>query len=236
MVAGNRVLIVGGSSGIGFATAKLFVQRGAETTVASHDPAKLDEAVRRIGQGARARQLDIMNDESIVDFFASEGAFSHIVVTAAATETGSIRDLPLKAAYKSMDSKFWGAYRVARSAMFSKEGSLTLVSGFLSHRPDANSVLQGAIINSAIEGLVRGLALEFAPVRVNAVSPGIVDTTLYHKLPKAERDQMLRRAADRLPVRRVGEADDVAAAILLLATNPFATGSVLTLDGGGTIA
>ena len=235
MFAGIRVLIVGGSSGICFATAMLFVRQGAETTVASHDPAKLNEAVRRIGQGARARQSDIMNDESIVDFFASEGAFSHIVVTAAATETGSIRDLPLKAAYKSMDSKFWGAYRVARSAMFSKDGSLTLVSGFLSHRPDANSVLQGAI-NSAIEGLVRGLALEFAPVRVNAVSPGIVDTNLYHKLPKAERDQMLRRAADRLPARRVGEADDVASAILLLATNPFATGSVLTLDGGGTIA
>ena len=96
-------------------------------------------------------------------------------------------------------------------------------------------MLQGAI-NAALEALARGLALERAPVRVNTVSPGLIDTPLYAGMAAADQDAMFAKAAGRLPVGRVGKPEDIAQAILFVATNPFATGSTVTVDGGGTIA
>jgi NAD(P)-dependent dehydrogenase (short-subunit alcohol dehydrogenase family) len=96
-------------------------------------------------------------------------------------------------------------------------------------------VLQGSI-NAALEALARGLALERAPIRVNTVSPGLIDTPLWAGMPVADREGMFARTAERLPARRVGRPEDIAQAILFLATNPFATGTTLTVDGGGTIA
>ncbi len=103
------------------------------------------------------------------------GPFEHVVVAASSTKTGSVASLALVDAKAAMDSKFWGAYRVSRFAKIKEGGSLTFVSGFLARRPSAASVLQGAI-NAALESLARGLALEREPTRVNAVSPGLIDT------------------------------------------------------------
>ena len=134
-----------------------------------------------------------------------------------------------------MNSKFFGAFRVAKAVKVSEGGSITFVSGYLSHRPSPASVLQGAI-NAAIEALARGLALERAPVRVNTVSPGLIDTPLHAKIGEANRKALFDKVAANLPARRVGQPEDVAAAILFAATNRFATGSTITVDGGGTIA
>ena len=134
-----------------------------------------------------------------------------------------------------MNSKFFGAYRVAKAARIADGGSITLVSGFLSQRPSATAVLQGAI-NAALEALARGLALERAPVRVNTVSPGLIDTPLYVRMPDADRQAMFDEAASHQPARRIGEPGDIAQAFLFVATNPYATGSTVTVDGGGTIA
>jgi NAD(P)-dependent dehydrogenase (short-subunit alcohol dehydrogenase family) len=134
-----------------------------------------------------------------------------------------------------MESKFWGAYRVARAAKVKGGGSITFISGFLSNRPSPTAVLQGAI-NGALEALARGLALELAPIRVNTVSPGLTDTPLYDRMSEADRTAMFERTAARLPARRVGQPEDVAQAVVFLASNPFATGSTVTVDGGGTIA
>ena len=109
------------------------------------------------------------------------------------------------------------------------------MSGFLSVRPSGGAVLQGAI-NAALEALARGLALELAPVRVNAVSPGLIETPLWSGLPEDKRVAMFKGAAERLPARRVGQPEDIARAVLFLATTPFATGSTVRVDGGGAIA
>jgi NAD(P)-dependent dehydrogenase (short-subunit alcohol dehydrogenase family) len=228
-----RVLVVGGSSGIGHAAARAFSQAGAAVTIGSRGGPKLDavsEALR-----ARAVILDTRDNDAIERFFVGEAPFDHIVVSAAQTKGGPVGSLSLADAQSSMESKFWGAYRIARASRIEDSGSLTFVSGFLSHRPSATSVLQGAI-NAALEALARGLALERAPIRVNTVSPGLIDTPLYGGMADADRSAMFERAAARLPVGRVGHAEDIAAAILLLATNPFATGSTLTVDGGASIA
>jgi NAD(P)-dependent dehydrogenase (short-subunit alcohol dehydrogenase family) len=133
-----------------------------------------------------------------------------------------------------MESKFWGSYRVARAAKINEGGSLTFVSGFLSVRPSATSVLQGAI-NAALEALARGLALELAPIRVNAVSPGLIATPLWSGMADEKRDAMFASAAQRLPARRAGKAGDIANAVLFLVQTSFATGSTVRVDGGGAI-
>lgn len=214
---GQRVLVIGASGGIGGATADAFASAGADVARPTRDA------------------LDITDDASVEAFFATEGAFDHVVIAAAETKTGPVAALALDDAQAAMNSKFFGAYRVARAAKVNDGGSITFVSGFLSQRPSATSVLQGAI-NAALEALARGLALERAPVRVNTVSPGLVDTPLYAAMSDTDRQTMFDKAANRLPARRVGQSEDIAGAILFVATNPFATGSTITVDGGGTIA
>lgn len=229
------VLIVGGSSGIGAATARAFAALGAEVTIASRDPRKLEEAAMTIGARVRTAVLDITSDDAVVAFFADAPAFDHVVISAAQTPTGPVRGLELKEAYAAMNSKFWGAYRVARAVRIRDGGSLTFVSGFLSIRPSKSSVLQGAI-NAALDALARGLALELSPVRVNTVSPGLIATPLWSKLKEDARDAMYESAAARLPAGRVGQPEDVANAVLYLATTRYATGSMVLVDGGGAIA
>lgn len=213
----KRVLVVGASGGIGKATADAFAAAGAE--------------VARPGRDA----LDLLDETKIARFFEAEAPFDHVVIAAASTKTGPAAALGLDDAQAAMNSKFFGAYRIARHARIVDGGSLTLVSGFLSTRPSASSVLQGAI-NAALEALARGLALEKAPVRVNAVSPGLVDTPLWGGMAEADRRAMFEGVAKRLPARRIGRPQDIAQAILFVAANPFVTGSTVTVDGGGTIA
>ncbi|MET3819496.1 NAD(P)-dependent dehydrogenase (short-subunit alcohol dehydrogenase family) [Burkholderia sp. PvR073] len=231
---GNKVLVVGGSSGIGAAAAKAFAQRGAVVTIASRKPARAG-ADATPDEHVRTEALDITDTAAVDAFCARVGQFDHVVISAAKTATGPLRALPLADAQAAMDSKFWGAYRIARSIDIAPGGSLTFVSGYLSVRPNASSVLQGAI-NAALEALARGLALELAPVRVNTVSPGLIATPLWDKLAPDARDAMYAGAAQRLPARRVGQPEDVANAIVYLATTPYATGSTVLIDGGGAIA
>ncbi|KML21641.1 MULTISPECIES: SDR family oxidoreductase [Burkholderia] len=231
----QRVLVVGGSSGIGEATARAFAEAGATVTIASRDAARLAASKDRIGYDVSTGVMDITDDASVRAFLDSAGEFDHVVVSAAQTATGSARGLELDDAYAAMDSKFWGAYRVARAVRIRQGGSLTFVSGFLSVRPSKNSVLQGAI-NAALESLARGLALELAPVRVNTVSPGLIATALWSKIDAEARDRMYEGAAARLPAGRVGQPEDVANAVLYLASTPYATGSTVLVDGGGALA
>ncbi|PWC89352.1 short-chain dehydrogenase [Azospirillum sp. TSH100] len=230
-----RVLVIGGSSGIGLATAIAAAKADAAVTIASRSHDKLKAAVARIGGDARAVALDTRDLEAVERFFAGEPVWDHVVISAAQTPGGPVRSLAVADARTAMDSKFWGAYHVARTAKIRETGSLTFISGFLSVRPSATSVLQGAI-NAALEALARGLALELAPIRVNAVSPGLIATPLWSGLPEEKREAMFAGAAQRLPARRIGQAEDIANAVLFLATTPFATGSTVRVDGGGAIA
>ncbi|WP_035798378.1 SDR family oxidoreductase [Kitasatospora mediocidica] len=232
---GQQVLVVGGTSGVGLAAAAGFAAAGAEVTVVSRSREKVDEALKSLGDRAHGRTLDIRDDEQVDRFLAAAGAFDHVVVSAGVTPTGRADTLPLPDAYAAMDSKFWGAYRISRQVSIRPGGSLTLVSGYLSVRPGRASALQSAI-NAALEALGRGLALEFAPIRVNTISPGLLDTPLWDGLPEASRESMFAATVQKLPVGRVGLPEDVAEAILYLAGNAHSTGTTLFVDGGGSIA
>jgi NAD(P)-dependent dehydrogenase (short-subunit alcohol dehydrogenase family) len=232
----TRILVVGGSSGIGEATARAFAEAGASVTIASRSQDKLDAAATRIGHPVSTVVLDTTSEAAVEALFADSESFDHVVVSAAQTAGGLVRELPLPDAYGAMESKFWGAYRVARFARINERGTLTLISGFLSVRP-GSWVLQGAI-NAALESLGRGLALELAPlkIRVNTVSPGMIDTPLWGRVEDPARLAMFEKAAETLPARTAGQPQDIANAVLFLAATPFATGSTVLVDGGGAIA
>ncbi len=155
-------------------------------------------------------------------------------MTAAQLRTGPFKTVSMDDVRATMEGKFWGAWRVARAAEFRAGGSLTLVSGFLSVRPRPNSAIVG-VANGALESLTRSLALELAPVRVNCVSPGIIDTPIRAAMPEAARRDMLTKAAAALPVGRVGTSEDIAQQILTFMKVGFATGSIVYLDGGGLV-
>ncbi|TCT03260.1 SDR family oxidoreductase [Aquabacter spiritensis] len=233
-LAGQRVLVVGGSSGIGFGVAAAAAAAGAAVTIASRSAEKVAGAVERLGAGTEGAILDTGDEVGIADFFAGRAAFDHIVVSASQTKVAAVRDLALADAYQSMNSKFWGTYRVARAARITDGGSLTLVSGFLAIRPRKGAAIQGAI-NGALEALAKGLALEFAPVRVNCVSPGLVATEMFAGLADDARAAMFDNAAARLPVGRVGLPADIAVQVLAFMANPYQSGSVVYLDGGGAL-
>ncbi|WP_265975632.1 SDR family oxidoreductase [Brucella intermedia] len=234
-LSSQRVLVVGGSSGIGFGAAQAAAALGAEVTIASRSAAKVAAAVERLGAGGRGVTLDTADAGGIAAFFAGEAPFDHVIVSAAQTKVAAVRDLPLEDAYASVNSKFWGAYRIAKGAKIRDGGSLTFVSGFLSIRPKKGAAIQGAI-NAALEGLTRGLALEFAPVRVNCVSPGLVMTEMYDRLAGDARQSMFDGAAARLPAGVVGTPEDIAVQIMAFLANRYITGSTVYVDGGGAIA
>ena len=230
---GQRVLVVGAGSGIGRAAAAAFAAADAEVVAASRGGDKLAATAKEIG--ATPQALDMLDEAAVNAFFAAQAPFDHVVVSAASTKTGSVAALDLADAKAAMNSKFFGAYTVAKAARIKDGGTLTFISGFLSERPSAGAVLQGAI-NAALEALARGLALERAPVRVNAVSPGLIETPLWAGVPADKRAAMFADAAAKLPARRVGQPEDIANAVLFLAATPFATGSTVRVDGGGAIA
>jgi MFS family permease len=148
-----RVLVIGATRGIGAATANAFEAAGAHVERPSRDT------------------LDILHEAGVAAYFAAQGPFDYVVIAAATTKGGPVRELALEDAQAAMDSKFFGAYRVTRHTKLDEHGSLTFVSDFLSRGPNVSSVLQGAI-NSALDALARGLALELSPIRVIVYRPG----------------------------------------------------------------
>jgi NAD(P)-dependent dehydrogenase (short-subunit alcohol dehydrogenase family) len=232
---GQHVLVLGGSSGIGFATARMAIRNGARVTIASRSVIKVERAVAALGAGATGRVVDLTDDQSVDRFFDSSDNWNHVVVTASEVNIKAVRELSMADAHQAMNSKFWGAYRTARRATINPGGSLGLVAGYLATRPAPNRALMSAI-NAALEGLTRGLALELRPVRINAVSPAFVDTPLWDAIPPANRSTLIATNASLYPAGRVGAPDDIAQLLVLFMTNPYATGTVVTLDGGASLA
>jgi NAD(P)-dependent dehydrogenase (short-subunit alcohol dehydrogenase family) len=231
-LAGKKVVVIGGSSGIGLATAELAKAHGADVVIASRSAAKLDPVAERLKVTAIA--ADVTSDESVTELFRRTGPIDHVVLTAAQLRTGPFKTVAMEDVRATMEGKFWGAWRVAREATIRPGGSLTLVTGFLSVRPRPNSAIISAA-NGALESLARALALELAPVRVNAVSPGVIDTPIRAAMPEAARKEMLAKTAASLPVGRVGMAEDIAQQIASFMANGFATGSIVYVDGGALV-
>lgn len=222
---GRQVLVVGGTSGIGGATAQRAAEAGAQVTVAARHPGEAADG------GFRHLALDVTDEAMVEAVLGAAGPFDHVVVTPGRVASRPVRGSRVPDVSDGFDLKFWGAYRVAAHARIVEGGSLTLVSGAYALRPAKGHVL-GTCVNIAVEGLAKALALEFAPTRVNCVSPGLVDTPLWAGMDDARKQALFEQTAAALPARHVGTGADIAAIILLCMTNPMLTGSVLLADGG----
>ena len=232
-----KVLVVGGSSGMGLATARRCLEAGAAVTIAGRSAERL-EAARMTLQAPSALQVvevDIGDEAQVVSLFARIGSLDHIVSTAADIR-GAYQLLPeltLADAQRVVQSKFFGPLLLAKhgAPKLAATGSLTFTSGVAAYRPAPRGSVVAAI-NAALEGLVRALAVELAPLRVNAVSPGWVDTPIWAFVAGDRKGEMLDGMARRLPVGRVGRPADIAEAIAFLMGNGFTTGTVLHVEGG----
>lgn len=234
---GKRIIVLGGTSGFGFAAADLAAREGAAVVVASSSREKVDRAVARLPQGTEGHVLDIADADQVERFFDKIGAIDHLAVTVGdPIQLAGMRALGMEDARRAFEVRFWGQYAAAKfgSEKIRDGGSIVLTSGTSSQRPPKGFAVPASTC-AAIEGLTRALAVELAPIRVNVVCAGIVRTELWDHVPEPARGQLLQDAADRLPVGRVGNAEDAGQAYLYLMQNGFSTGTVLVLDGGGML-
>lgn len=231
-LAGRTVVVVGGTSGIGLATARQAAAAGARVVVAGRDPARLAAASEAV-PGVVAVAADVLDEASLAALFETAGTVDHLVQAAGDVSGGRLAVTGDEELRPAIDVRVWGAVHAVRqaAARLARDGSVTLVSGGVSVRPVPGTVAAAAAAG-AVEAMARALAVELAPVRVNAVCPGLVATPLIDRAFGERRDERFAAVAARLPVGRVGTADDVAAAILFLATNGYVTGEVLHVDGG----
>lgn len=232
----KTVVVVGGGSGIGKATAAQAIAAGANVVISSRNKAKLDAEIIELGAGT-ALQLDMTDPASVDAWTAALPLVDHLVISASSAAHGLFSDLPETDLRNMFDAKFFGPYAVARSVLgkIQDGGSITFFSGVLSRRPGMNCSGLGAV-NGAVEALSRSLALELGPkIRVNCLSPGMVRSEAYAGMEDGAREGMYEATGASLPVGRVGFVDEAADATLFLMANTYTTGVVLDVDGGHMI-
>jgi NAD(P)-dependent dehydrogenase (short-subunit alcohol dehydrogenase family) len=233
----QRVLVVGGTSGIGFAVAQTALAEGALVHIASRDDRKVQRALERLGEGAAGSTIDVHDESSVSRFFQAFGDFDHLIFTAGDWEAlrtaNPIASLDLDLADSVFRVRFWGALLTIRYALpcLSPDGSIILTNGMVAHRPRKGSAINVAMAG-AIEHLVRALAIDLTPVRVNAVCPGIVLTEVWDRLPAEARESQLQQLTGRQPLARAARPDEVAEAYLYLMRGGYTTGQVIIVDGG----
>jgi NAD(P)-dependent dehydrogenase (short-subunit alcohol dehydrogenase family) len=226
----QRVLIFGGSSGIGLATARLAAAEGASVTVIGRSPEHLAEAARDLPT-ARMVEADITVETDIVRVLEGEPHIDHLVCTTGARAPGRVTTVDWASARGAFDAKFWGPMMVVRLGAPKLRGSVTLTAGAAAWTPSIGSVITSSV-NGSVDALCRALAVDLAPVRVNAVSPGLIDTPTWDGMTEADRTAMYAKSAAAVPVGRVGRAQEVAEAFVFLMTNGFITGATLHIEGG----
>ncbi|MEV6065822.1 SDR family oxidoreductase [Nocardia sp. NPDC052001] len=230
----GRAVVIGGGSGMGLAIADALLAAGAEVTIVGRSAERLADAVRELGDGKlNAIAANVGDEEQVERLFDTIGAVDHVITTAGDTTGtyGPIKDFDFTNGRGFIETKLIGSMLLAKHARITPGGSLTFTSGIAAYRPASGGAMVAAV-NAALAGLARALAVELAPTRVNAVSPGWVRTGIWDKMPWDDREDRLRAMADRLPAGRLGAPEDIAQAALSLLRNPFITGTVLHVDGG----
>jgi NAD(P)-dependent dehydrogenase (short-subunit alcohol dehydrogenase family) len=238
---GKRVVIIGGSSGIGLETARLALAEGASVTIAGRSEGRLRSAESLLStynttaapDRIRSVVADVTEESSLRALFEGEARLDHLFLPAGELQPGGGDALTsdMFALRAILECRLLGvAYAVRQARPKMAGGSITLMSGLYSTRPARGGAFAAAAV-SAVEGMVRALALDLAPIRVNAVAPGLIDTPLWDTFGP-QREAILARGASML-VGRIGRPEEVADAVLFLMCNGYVTGTVLAIDGGG---
>ena len=229
----SHAVILGGNSGIGMATARSMAECGARVTIIGRSEAKTREVAEEIG--ARGEVGDGREETMMTELFDRIGPLDHLVLSAAGgTGFGTVAELETHDLKQAFDEKFWVYWTVLKTALphMARDGSVTMVGAVRSRMADPPTIGLAAV-NGALDAMVRGLARGLAPLRVNLVAPGVIDTPTWAGMPEADRQALFEHyGKERIPAGRVGTTEEVAEAIVGLASNPFVTGVVLPVDGG----
>ena len=231
-----QVLVIGGTSGIGLGVASAVAERGATPIVASRRQSSVDRALAELPEGTRGATVDL-TDQSALDRLAADiGDIEHLVFTAGEPlELVGFTDLTADVIGRFFQTRYVGALSAVRAfaPRITAGGSITLTSGTAAEQPGLG-VLPASVCG-AMNALTKALAYELAPLRVNAIAPGVVRSPLWDALSEKDRQAMYDQAAQQLPLGRVGEVDDAARAYVYCMEQEFGTGIVLTVDGGTTL-
>jgi NAD(P)-dependent dehydrogenase (short-subunit alcohol dehydrogenase family) len=233
----KRVVVVGGSSGIGLAVAQLAAAQGAKVVIVSSNAERVQKAAESIGPEVQGHAVDVSDERAIATFFTKLGTFDHLVFTAGdSLQLQELASTDLQQARRAFELRYWAALAAVKygSPQLRKEGSIVLTTGIAGQRPRKGWVVAASVCGT-IEALTRALAIELAPIRVNAVSPGLVRTNLWQNMSAKEREERYESVGKSLPVGRVGEASDIAQAYLFLMQEGFATGQTVVVDGGAVL-
>lgn len=237
MLKDKKVVIIGGTSGMGLELARLVLSLQGCPTVVGRNAERVKEALALLNHPAKGFAADIADRQALKAIFEQTGGLDHLVITAADLVFKPFGSVTPEEIQRAINSKILGPYFAAQFAAprLSREGSITFFSGLAAYKPSAGTSVV-ATVNAALEGLAKSLAVELSPVRVNVISPGVVDTPIWEHLPVAERQAFYDGVARNLPARRIGTSADLAQATLFVMTNPFVTGTVLHVDGGGRLS
>jgi NAD(P)-dependent dehydrogenase (short-subunit alcohol dehydrogenase family) len=231
----STALVIGGTSGVGLAVAQQLKARGDAVHIAGRNKERLDEAVA--ATGVEGHVLDAADADAVAALAAGIGPVDRLVLTLSGNRGGGpLGELPVDDLRQAFEEKYWPTVTAIRAALahLAPAASITLV-GAVTARAAMPGTAGLASLNAAVEGLVRPLAAELAPVRVNAVSPGYVDTPWWDAIGPEAKAGLFAQAAAALPVKRIASAADVAEAVVLLAVNPNLTGTVIESDGGALL-
>jgi NAD(P)-dependent dehydrogenase (short-subunit alcohol dehydrogenase family) len=234
----QHVLVVGGTSGMGLATARAAALEGATVTVASSNPNRVSAAAAELPDRCHGAVLDVRDEHQVAALLERLASLDHLVFTAGdAFVPRPVADMSLDQARAVHEVRFWGAVTVIKHAAprIRPGGSIALTTGTVGQRPVPGAALAAAGAGAA-EGLVRGLAAELAPIRVNAVRAGAIRTPLWDAVPEPQREVLFERLAQRTLTGTLGDADQIALAHIYLMHNQYVTGTVLTVDGGLLLA
>jgi len=231
-LAGKRILVVGGARGLGAEISRAADRDGAEVIVGARDLAPAQELAKNLQRGSAVR-VDVLDEASVAAAAADLGAIDHAVSTAAMHHDVPVADLERDKIVAAFGAKVFGPLLLAKhfASRMRAGGSLLLFSGIVGWKPKPGTVVKG-VANGAMEHLVIHLATELAPLRVNAISPGIVDSGAWDRLGEPGKAELLARAANGTLVGRHGEPADIADAALWLLSAGYVTGELIHVDGG----
>ncbi len=235
-LSGKRVVVLGGSSGIGLATARMALAEGAEVAITGRDAARLAKACESLGGAVVTGQFDAAHERPSEEFFKSLPHIDHVFSTAGTLVMDAKLSPSRPELRPAMGVRFWSALYAAKfgAPKMRPGGSFVFMSGTAARRPLAGASVASASCG-AVESFARALALDLAPLRVNIIAPGYVDTPLFDAFLGEQKHAVLAAAGEKLPVKRVGTAEEIAEGVLFLMKNGYVNGTVLTLDGGGLL-